>query len=106
MDEERTSEAISSIEAGAAQPAGSDEPPFESPGAERRGGGRPVGRRVADAFRDKEQPTRRIQSSDDALAFCRDHFARLVTDQAKEEFHIVCLDAKHDDCRFRRKARA
>src|SRR5437879_1763564 len=38
MDEERTSEAISSIEAGAAQPAGSDEPPFESPGAERRGG--------------------------------------------------------------------
>jgi DNA repair protein RadC len=53
-----------------------------------------LGRRVLLARGDGAQQTQRIQGTDDAVAFCRDHFARLA-DGAQEEFHVVCLDARH-----------
>jgi DNA repair protein RadC len=53
-----------------------------------------LGRRVAQATNEKQHGMRSVQGSDQALRFCRDHFARLATDAAHEEFHIVCLDTK------------
>lgn len=53
-----------------------------------------LGRRVAEA-KGNESRVRRIQGAQDAIAFCQDHFARLVADGVREEFHIVCLDTKH-----------
>jgi DNA repair protein RadC len=54
-----------------------------------------LGRRVAQAGNDRQQPPRRIGGSDDALAYCREHFGRLAADATQEEFHIVCLDTRH-----------
>ena len=54
-----------------------------------------LGRRVAQARNDQQQPARRLLSSADALQFCREHFARLAADGAQEEFHVVCLDTKN-----------
>ncbi len=53
-----------------------------------------LGRRVAASSAAKGQPTK-IANSSDAIAFCERHFERLVSDGSKEEFHIVCLDTKH-----------
>ena len=53
-----------------------------------------LGRRVVEAPAETDAP-RRITNSAAAVAFCRDHFARLASDGAQEEFHVVCLDAKH-----------
>jgi DNA repair protein RadC len=53
-----------------------------------------LGRRVAQAQNDPPQPVARIQTSADALAFCRERFARLASDGAQEEFHVVCLDTR------------
>ncbi len=54
-----------------------------------------LGRRVLRAGNDREQQTRRILRSEDAIDFCAEHFARLASDGIQEEFHVVCLDAKH-----------
>jgi DNA repair protein RadC len=54
-----------------------------------------LGRRVLQAGNDRDKSTRRILGSEDAVDFCRGHFARLAADGAQEEFHVVCLDAKH-----------
>jgi DNA repair protein RadC len=54
-----------------------------------------LGRRVAGAQNDRQQPSRRLVSSADALQFCREHFARLASDAAQEEFHVVCLDTRN-----------
>jgi DNA repair protein RadC len=54
-----------------------------------------LGRRVAQAQNQRQQHSRRLLSSDDALQFCREHFARLASDGAQEEFHVVCLDTKN-----------
>src|SRR6266851_428559 len=54
-----------------------------------------LGRRVLRAGNDREQQTRRILRSEDAVDFCAEHFARLASDGIQEEFHVVCLDAKH-----------
>jgi DNA repair protein RadC len=54
-----------------------------------------LGRRIAHAQQQRQGPAPRILSADDAIAFCREHFSRLANDAAQEEFHIVCLDAKH-----------
>lgn len=54
-----------------------------------------LGRRVAQAQQDQQQRSRRLLSSDDALEFCRERFARLASDAVQEEFHVVCLDTKH-----------
>jgi DNA repair protein RadC len=53
-----------------------------------------LGRRVAASSAANKQPTK-ITSSADAIAFCQRHFARLITDGCREEFHIVCLDTKN-----------
>jgi DNA repair protein RadC len=54
-----------------------------------------LGRRVARARDGPPQPARRLLSSADALQFCRERFARLASDGAQEEFHVVCLDTKN-----------
>ena len=54
-----------------------------------------LGRRVAQAADDRPQQPLRIQGSDDATAYCREKFARLASDGAQEEFHVVCLDTRH-----------
>jgi DNA repair protein RadC len=53
-----------------------------------------LGRRVAQASAGKTRRQDRITGSDDALAFCRDHLARLATDATQEEFHIASLDTQ------------
>jgi DNA repair protein RadC len=54
-----------------------------------------LGRRVAKTFSDERQRHGRITGSEDALAFCRDHFGRLASDGCREEFHIATLDAQY-----------
>jgi DNA repair protein RadC len=54
-----------------------------------------LGRRVAGAQNDRQQQAHRLLSSADALVFCRERFARLASDGAQEEFHVVCLDTKN-----------
>jgi DNA repair protein RadC len=54
-----------------------------------------LGRRVAQAQGGRQQPARRVLSSADAVQFCRERFARLASDGAQEEFHVVCLDTKN-----------
>jgi DNA repair protein RadC len=54
-----------------------------------------LGRRVMQANIDRAPQTRRILGSEDAVDFCKEHFARLARDGAQEEFHVVCLDTKH-----------
>ena len=53
-----------------------------------------LGRRVAEA-KGGANNVRRIAGSRDAIDFCSSHFARLVSDGHREEFHIVCLDTKN-----------
>ena len=53
-----------------------------------------LGRRV-EAARHANRPSRHINSSDDAKQFCEEHFARLVADSNREEFHIICLGTKN-----------
>jgi len=52
-----------------------------------------LGRRVQAAGGD-EAPTA-IRSTTEAMAFCRQRFARLARDGKQEEFHVVTLDTKH-----------
>jgi DNA repair protein RadC len=54
-----------------------------------------LGRRVAQAQSDRQQSSWRLVTSADALQFCRERFARLASDGAQEEFHVVCLDTKN-----------
>lgn len=53
-----------------------------------------LGRRVAAAVT-RRTPPPRINSTSDAIQFCRSHFDRLANDGLQEEFHIVTLDTKH-----------
>lgn len=53
-----------------------------------------LGRRVADA-KVANRPPRKIRGSDDAIAYCEEHFQRLIADASREEFHIVSLDTKN-----------
>lgn len=52
-----------------------------------------LGRRVA-ALSD-EKISVRINSSSDAIAFCKRFFQRLIIDGKQEEFHLVTLDTKN-----------
>jgi DNA repair protein RadC len=54
-----------------------------------------LGRRVEQARTERQQSPRRITGSEDALKYCREHFARIATDATQEEFHIVCLDTRN-----------
>jgi DNA repair protein RadC len=53
-----------------------------------------LGRRIAQA-RNERQQAQPLLCSADALEFCRQRFARLASDGAQEEFHVVCLDTKN-----------
>lgn len=52
-----------------------------------------LGRRVASAA--ERQPTSKIRSSEEAIEYCQQQFARLATQARQEEFHIVTLDTKN-----------
>ena len=52
-----------------------------------------LGRRVA--AQSDDTLTAKISSSAEAIEFCKNHFARLVSDGKQEEFHIVTLDTKN-----------
>ena len=54
-----------------------------------------LGRRVCAASNGAKKQTARICGTEDALAFCKENFARLAEDGIQEEFHIVSLDTKH-----------
>ena len=54
-----------------------------------------LGRRVAAASDALDQKAEAITSSENAIGFCRRHFARLAEDATQEEFHIVTLNTKH-----------
>jgi DNA repair protein RadC len=53
-----------------------------------------LGRRVA-AAAGAAMRSRRLSSTAEALAFCREQFARLAEEGAQEECHVVSLDTKH-----------
>ncbi len=55
-----------------------------------------LGRRIEMARRDGDLPSPRITSPDDALAFCRARFRRVVADADQEIFFTVCLNTKHE----------
>jgi DNA repair protein RadC len=48
---------------------------------------------VQEAGKEKAE---RVVSTADALSFCKRRFARLTQEGAKEEFHVVLLDQKHN----------
>lgn len=52
-----------------------------------------LGRRVA--AHSEVKSTIRISSSADAIQFCQQHFARLISDGKQEEFHVITLDTKN-----------
>lgn len=54
-----------------------------------------LGRRIASAADGGNSRARRISCTEDALAFCRERFARLAGDGTQEECHVVSLDTKH-----------
>ena len=53
-----------------------------------------LGRRIQESKASFNSVTK-ISSSSDAIQFCRQHFARLISDCLQEEFHIVTLDTKN-----------
>ena len=53
-----------------------------------------LGRRVAEA-KGLQRKRPKITSTSEAIRYCQQHFSRLASDSAKEEFHIVTLDTKH-----------
>ena len=52
-----------------------------------------LGRRVASVTGPRKRTA--ISSSDEAIAFCQQHFVRLIQDGRQEEFHVVTLDTKN-----------
>jgi DNA repair protein RadC len=54
-----------------------------------------LGRRVSATLADKADRQATIRGSQDAVNYCRRHFARLAVDSRQEEFHIVTLDTKN-----------
>ncbi len=58
-----------------------------------------LGRRVAAAQANHRDDKIRITSTQAAIEFCSNEFARLATDAVQEEFHIVTLDTKHKPIR-------
>ena len=53
-----------------------------------------LGRRVAEASTSTNAQTK-ISSAQQAVEFCERHFARLISDGNREEFHIVTLNTKN-----------
>lgn len=52
-----------------------------------------IGRRIQERISNYRTPTR-LTSSQKAIEYCQNHFARLIADGVQEEFHIVTLDTK------------
>ncbi|TWU33631.1 hypothetical protein Q31b_56880 [Novipirellula aureliae] len=61
-----------------------------------------LGRRVAEAETNNRLAKAKITSSQAAIEFCSQEFARLASDAVQEEFHIVSLDTKHKPIRTHR----
>ena len=53
-----------------------------------------LGKRMAGHETTKGKPEK-LSTTADALSFCRHRFSRLAQEGAKEEFHVVLLDQKH-----------
>ena len=53
-----------------------------------------IGRRIQES-KTGFQIVTKITSSHEAIAFCRNHFRRLISDRLQEEFHVVTLDTKN-----------
>jgi DNA repair protein RadC len=54
-----------------------------------------LGKRLANQQTIDAAPRYTITNTADALAFCKEHFARLAHEASREEFHVVLLDEKH-----------
>jgi len=54
-----------------------------------------LGKRLASQIRADAEPVHKITNTSDALAFCKEHFVRLVQESSREEFHVVLLNEKH-----------
>lgn len=54
-----------------------------------------LGRRIAKVASSRQQSLVKITSTQEAIAYCEQAFARLASDGVQEEFHIVTLDTKH-----------
>ena len=54
-----------------------------------------LGRRVADRKSVARLPSLSISSTTIALSYCREHFARLISDGKQEELHVLTLDTKN-----------
>jgi DNA repair protein RadC len=54
-----------------------------------------LGKRMAGQIVSSTEKAEKVASTADALAFCKRRFARLAQEGAKEEFHVVLLDQKH-----------
>lgn len=56
-----------------------------------------LGRRVAEAATEaRERITHRLRSTEQAFAFCADHFDRLRDDGRQEELHVVTLNTQYE----------
>lgn len=53
-----------------------------------------LGKRMAGREATKEKPEK-LSTTADALSYCKREFSRLAREGAKEEFHVVLLDQKH-----------
>jgi DNA repair protein RadC len=55
-----------------------------------------LGKRMASQQTCESSPSYKIRNTSDALAYCKQHFARLAREARQEEFHVVLLDEKHN----------
>ena len=55
-----------------------------------------LGKRMASQQAGESSPSYKIRNTSDALAYCKQHFARLAREARQEEFHVVLLDEKHN----------
>ncbi len=55
-----------------------------------------LGKRMANQQAGESSPSYKIRNTSDALAYCKQHFARLAREARQEEFHVVLLDEKHN----------
>ncbi len=55
-----------------------------------------LGKRMANQQTGQSPPGHKIRNTSDALAYCKQHFARLAREARQEEFHVVLLDEKHN----------
>jgi DNA repair protein RadC len=55
-----------------------------------------IGKRMLQHGQTKKKSFERMSNTGDAVKFCKRYFARLAQEGAKEEFHVVLLDQKHN----------